>query len=269
MKRARRALDGLDDDIRDHIESETQDNIDRGMAPEEARRQAMLAFGNVALAKEDARAVWRWQWIEQLVQDGRYAFRSLRRRPAYALLSILTLALGIGGTAAVYGVARSVLLAPLPFAHERELGVFWKKTDWTHEEYLHIRGRVPGFRQVALFRQRDVIVREGDGPARLVRVVSASAELFDVLGFRLLGALVEPFGEQDLGGDARDVAPVDLRADAHEDLTAALEREDAETEGHPQAQLALRGLQLPEAHVSPGPPRSPAARSSTRGGRAC
>ena len=182
MKRARRALDGLDDDIRDHIASETQDNIDRGMAPEEARRQAMLAFGNVALAKEDARAVWRWQWIEQLVQDGRYAVRSLRRRPAYALLSILTLALGIGGTAAVYGVARSVLLAPLPFAHERELGVFWKKTDWTHEEYLHIRGRVPGFRQVALFRQRDVIVREGDGPARLVRVVSASAELFDVLG---------------------------------------------------------------------------------------
>jgi putative ABC transport system permease protein len=182
MKRARRALDGLDDDIRDHIEGETQDNIDRGMAPEEARRQAMLKFGNVALAKEDARAVWRWQWLEQLVQDGRYAIRMLRRRPAYALLSVLTLALGVGGTASVYGVAGGVLLDPLPFAHEREVGIFWKKTDWTHEEYLYIRGRVPGFSQVALFRQRDVIVREGDGPARLVRAVSASAELFDVLG---------------------------------------------------------------------------------------
>jgi predicted permease len=182
MKRARRALDGLDDDIRDHIDRETQDNIDRGMAPAEARRQAMLAFGNVALTKEDVRAVWRWQWIEQLLLDGRYAVRSLRRRPAYALLSILTLTLGIGGTASVYGVARSVLLSPLPFTHERELGVFWKKTDWTHEEYLHIRGRVPGFREVALFRQRDMVVREGAGPARLVPVVSASAELFDVLG---------------------------------------------------------------------------------------
>jgi predicted permease len=182
MKRAKRALDGLEDDIRDHIARETQDNIDRGMAPEEARRQAMLKFGNVALTIEETRAVWGWAWLEQLVQDARYAIRVLRRRPTYALLSILTLALGIGGTAAVYGVARGVLFDPLPFAHEREVAVFWKKTDWTHEEYVSIRGHVPGFRQVALFRQRDVIVREGDGPARLARAVHGSAELFDVLG---------------------------------------------------------------------------------------
>src|SRR4030095_11382371 len=56
------------------------------------------------------------------------------------------------------------------------------KTDWTHEEYLYIRGRVPGFRQVALYRQRDAILRDGNGPARLVPGVSASAELFEVLG---------------------------------------------------------------------------------------
>jgi predicted permease len=184
MSTKQSALDGLDDDIRDHIERETQDNIDRGMAPQEARRQAMLKFGNIALAKEDTRAVWRWQWFEQLVQDSRYAIRMLRRRRTYALLSVLTLALGVGGTASVYGVARSVLFDPLPFAHEREVGVFWKKTDWTHEEYLSIRGHVPGFSQVALFRQRDVIVRQGDGLTRLVRGVSASAELFDVLGVR-------------------------------------------------------------------------------------
>jgi putative ABC transport system permease protein len=182
MKRARRALDGLEDEIRDHIERETQENVERGMAPEEARRQALLKFGNVALNKEDTRVVWRWQWLEQLFQDSRYALRTLWRRPTYALLSALTLALGVGGTASVHGVARGVLLDPLPFAHEREVGVFWKKTDWTYEEYLYIRGRVPGFSQVALFRERDVIVREGDGTARLVRAVSASAELFDVLG---------------------------------------------------------------------------------------
>jgi predicted permease len=186
MKPPRRALDGLEDDIRDHIERETQDNVERGMAPDEARRHALLKFGNVALTTEDTRAVWRWQPLEQLFQDSRYALRTLWRRPTYALLSALTLALGVGGTASVYGVARGVLLDPLPFAHEREVGVFWKKTDWTHEEYLYIRGRVPGFSQVALFRQRDVIVREGGGTARLVRAVSASAELFDVLGVRAL-----------------------------------------------------------------------------------
>ena len=182
MTRARRALDSLDDDIRDHIERETRDNLDRGMAPEEARRQALLKFGNVALVREDTRAIWRWQRVEQLAQDSSYAVRILRRRPVYALLSVLTLALGIGGTAAVFGVAQGVLLSPLPYAHERELGVFWMKTDWTHEEYLHIRGRTPGFRQVALYRESDAMLRVGGGPARLVPGVTASSELLDVLG---------------------------------------------------------------------------------------
>ena len=182
MTRGRRALDSLDDDIRDHIERETRDNVERGMAPDEARRQAFLKFGNVGLVTEDTRAVWRWQRLEQLAQDGWYALRILRRRPLYALLSVLTLALGIGGTAAVFGVAQGVLLSPLPYAHERELGVFWMKTDWTHEEFLHIRGRTPGFRQVALYRQRDSMFRTGGGPARLVAGVAASSELLDVLG---------------------------------------------------------------------------------------
>jgi len=182
MTRRRRALDTLDDDISDHLERETRDNLDRGMTPEEARRQAILKFGNVALVTEDTRAVWGWQRLEQLAQDSGYAIRILRRRPLYALLSVLTLALGIGGTAAVLGVAQGVLLGPLPYAHERELGVFWMKTDWTHEEYLHIRGRTPGFRQVALYRQRDAMLRAGGGPARLVPGVTASSELLDVLG---------------------------------------------------------------------------------------
>jgi putative ABC transport system permease protein len=126
--------------------------------------------------------MWGWQRLEQLAQDSWYAMRILRRRPLYALLSVLTLALGIGGTAAVFGVAHGVLLSPLPYAHEREVGVFWMKSDWTHEEYLYIRGRTPGFRQVALYRQRDSMLRVAGGPARLVPGVAASAELLDVLG---------------------------------------------------------------------------------------
>src|SRR5262245_26482537 len=105
MKRSRWALDGLDEDIRDHLEREMRDNIDRGMSPEEALRQARLKFGNVGLVNEDTRAVWRWNRLEQIVQDAWYAVRVLRRRPLHALLSVLTLALGVGGTASVYGVA--------------------------------------------------------------------------------------------------------------------------------------------------------------------
>ena len=96
MKRRREVLDSFDDDMRDHIERETRDNIDRGMPPDEARRQAILTFGNIALVREDTRAIWGWQRLEQLAHDGWYAIRILRRRPLYALLSVLTLGLGIG-----------------------------------------------------------------------------------------------------------------------------------------------------------------------------
>ncbi|MGH7553385.1 MAG: ABC transporter permease, partial [Longimicrobiales bacterium] len=124
--------------------------------------------------------------LRSWITDARYAGRRLRARPGYTLLAVLTLALGVGGTAAVFGIVRAMLLEPLPYAHEREVGVFWKKTDWSEEEFLHIRGRVPGFRQVALYRHRDLRLRQGDAPARLLPGLSASAELFDVLGARTM-----------------------------------------------------------------------------------
>jgi putative ABC transport system permease protein len=121
--------------------------------------------------------------LRSWIADAHYAARRLRARPGYTLLAVLTLALGVGGTAAVYGVARGLLFDPLPYPHEQEVGVFWKKTDWTEEEFLHIRGRVPGFQQVALYRFIDITLREEEeGPARLIRSLTASTELFDVLG---------------------------------------------------------------------------------------
>jgi putative ABC transport system permease protein len=86
----------------------------------------------------------------------------------------------------VYGIARGLLFEPLPYAHEGELATFWKKTDWSEQEFLHVRGRFPGFREVALYRLHQVRVQERDAPTRLLSSVSASAELFDVLGARAL-----------------------------------------------------------------------------------
>jgi predicted permease len=121
MRRAKRALDGLDDDIRDHVERETQENIDRGMAAEEARRQALLKFGNVALVREDTRAVWVRAWLEQLGQDIRYALRTLRRNPAFATTVILTLALGIGANTAIFSLFQAIMLPSLPIHAADEL----------------------------------------------------------------------------------------------------------------------------------------------------
>src|SRR5438034_4142863 len=72
MSRCKRMLEELDQDIRDHIERETQDNIERGMSWEEARYAAVRKFGNVTRVKEETREVWSFVWMEQLGQDIRY-----------------------------------------------------------------------------------------------------------------------------------------------------------------------------------------------------
>ena len=77
MRLRKHMLENLDQDIREHIEAETQDNIDRGMSPQEARFAALRKFGNVGLVKENARELWTLVWLEQLLQDVRFALRML------------------------------------------------------------------------------------------------------------------------------------------------------------------------------------------------
>src|SRR4029078_13581410 len=121
MRRRKQALEDLEQQVQDHLEQETQDNIERGLSPEEARHAALAKFGNVALVKEDARAVWRPIWFEQFLQDARYGLRMLRRNPGFAVVAIVTLALGIGSTTSVVSVFNAVLLRPLAYPHPDRL----------------------------------------------------------------------------------------------------------------------------------------------------
>lgn len=120
--------------------------------------------------------------LKHVITDARYAARRLRARPTYAVLSVLTLALGIGGTAAVFAIARPILFDPLPYTNARDVASFWMSFSWTEQEFTWLRGRFPGFRSVAMYNYRDLNLQGDGNDTRLVTGVAASAELFEVLG---------------------------------------------------------------------------------------
>jgi predicted permease len=139
--------------------------------------------------------------FESWIMDARYAVRRLISRPAYAVLAVLTLALGAGGTAAIFSVVRALLLDPLPIAREQQVGVFWFSGSWSEREFLHLRPEFPGFERVAAYRPSDVTLELPGGGMRLVPAIATSSELFDVLGTPpILGRTFRP-GEDAAGAE--------------------------------------------------------------------
>jgi putative ABC transport system permease protein len=126
----------LDAELRAHLELLTEENIRRGMSPAEARHAARREFGGVEQTKElylEQRGI---QLIDSLLQDLRFAFRGLRNRPGFALVAILTLALGIGSTTAVFSVVDRILFRSLPYPHDDRLVSFGDKAPFEANEFV-------------------------------------------------------------------------------------------------------------------------------------
>jgi predicted permease len=120
--RARQGAE-LADEIRAHLELAEADRVARGESPASAAASARREFGNVVLATELARDQWgsAGMWLDRLGQDVRFALRMLRRAPAFTIAAVLTIAIGVGGSTALFSVVDSALLRPLPYAHPEQL----------------------------------------------------------------------------------------------------------------------------------------------------
>jgi putative ABC transport system permease protein len=117
---------GLDEEIRFHIEQQTEKLRRAGMSPEEARRQALIKFGGLAGVKESTSDEVRPALLEDSVRDLRHGFRGLRRAPGFTAAALVTLALGIGATSAIFSVVRTVMLAPLPYLEPDRIVAVWE-----------------------------------------------------------------------------------------------------------------------------------------------
>ncbi len=179
----------MDEEMRFHLDMETQRHRGEGLSEREARRLARREFGGVERHKDDTRDERGASTFFDALGDVRFALRSLRHRPGLTAAATITLAIGIGATSTVFGVVKHALLTPLPYANpEGVVGVWsaWKGFDRTwlsYDEWEGWKARVKAFADIGLYTDNAATI-DGDSPER-VRSTLMQANVFSILGVRL------------------------------------------------------------------------------------
>ena len=180
----------LDEELQHHLEQQVEYYVSRGMSPGDARFEALRELGPIELRKEECRDTRGVALIDTVRQDVTYAFRALRKTPGFALVAILSLAIGIGANTTIFTLVNSVLLTPLPYPGANRLVVM-------HEHKLNApdplsvhplnfvqwRTRARSFEALALVQMPPLNVMARDGAEQVSRMLT-TPEIFQVFGVR-------------------------------------------------------------------------------------
>jgi putative ABC transport system permease protein len=208
----RRQLDrDLAEELEFHLAMREQKLIEQGMSPREARYAARRGFGNVASLKETSRAMWGFPSLETILQDARYGLRMLRRSPGFTAVAVVTLALGIGGTTAIFNVLYGGLLNPLPYKDTDHLAVLMthdpnqpRFDGWawvSAAEFVDFQQQNHVFDQVIGGLPEDMLLTGPDRPADWFNGMRLTLNTFQVLG---MGPII---GRGFTADDAKPGAP--------------------------------------------------------------
>jgi putative ABC transport system permease protein len=182
-------LRDIEEELRVHVEMETETNIKRGMAPDEARAAALKSFGALGRNTERGYDIRGGGWLETLWQDIRFGLRMMLKNPGFTMIAILTLALGIGANTAIFSVVSAVLLREMPYQNPDQLVQLWEHkrgsntlnvsypnfADWRDESKL--------FEEMAAYRYTGIALTTGEYPEPVMGVL-ASGSLFSLLGVK-------------------------------------------------------------------------------------
>jgi predicted permease len=218
-----RREESLNEEIQDYLDRQIAENIDAGMAPDEARSAARRKLGPVLRVKEDTRAAWGWMWLERLGQDLRYGLRMLAKNPGFTAVAVISLAVGIGANCAMFSFADALLLRPLPVAHPGEVVTvgsilnlgsrdFGANLSASYPDYSDFRDRSKSFDGLVAFKDYTAgLATEPDALPRLKLGMVVTGNFFRVMGVEPeLGRGFRPEEDQVPGRDAVVVLSHDL-----------------------------------------------------------
>ncbi len=208
VRRGQAARD-LDEEIRTHLAMDREERMERGEAPRAAEQNARRTLGNELLIKEVTREMWGWMAVERIWRDLTFAFRQLKRSPAFAAVAILSLTLGIGANTAIFSVLNALLLRSLPVRAPDELFVLREQARITipqrfsYPMFLRLRdsgSRALGIAAMSHVARAQASIETGV-PSEVAAIQLVSGEFFDVLGLApALGRLLVPGDNTDVGG---------------------------------------------------------------------